>query len=87
MCAGEQIASRGIEIMVAQMKAPENWFRHQRLNPHGDESWNEIAINSLMRLRALLQRRRVRTNFRRMVKERLNPNTSSINLPKERIPP
>ena len=33
------------------------------------------------------RRRRVRADLRRMVKERLNPNTSSTIFPKERMPP
>jgi hypothetical protein len=58
MCAGEQTASRRTEIMVGQMKPPDNWFRCRRLNLKGDESWNEIDINSLMRLHAPLPQRR-----------------------------
>src|SRR5450759_1334547 len=52
MCAGAQTTSGGTETIVAQMKPPDNWFRRQRLNPQGDESWNEIALFSYTHLRA-----------------------------------
>src|SRR5665811_41741 len=57
MYATEQTNLGGTDIIIDQMKPPDNSFGRQRLNPQGDESWNEMAINSLMRLHAPLGRR------------------------------